>query len=185
MQNTRPASCLNGQKQNIDRTGCIGKTLAILLINLFFLFTLHLSAIPPPINIIEIQYTHNATYTWSEEHQTYAVQAWTEFGIECNSVASADINVYVGEVTWYEKTTSTSGGQYIWSETHVGKIDRQTCVFGNKDGFPANSTRFCMAPEQWMEYDSTAYLSEQTSRIQNLTKVLPFEHLVYNINVFC
>ena len=82
---------------------------------------------------------------------------------------------------------NTDHSQYIWSETHVGKIDRQTCVFGNKDGFPesANATRFCMAPEQWMEYVSTACLSEQTSRIQNLTKVLPFEHLVYNINVFC
>ena len=37
VQNTRPASCLNGQKQNIDRTGCIGKTLAIL--PFFFIYS--------------------------------------------------------------------------------------------------------------------------------------------------
>ena len=129
MQNTRPASCLNGQKQNIDRTGCKGKTLAILLINLLFLFTLHLSAIPSPINIIEIQYTHNATYTRSEEHQTYAVQAWTEFGIECNSVASADINVYIGKVTWYKKTTSTSGGASTLIRIHDKAYCKCVCLF--------------------------------------------------------
>ena len=71
------------------------------------------------------------TYTWSEEHQTYAVQAWTEFGIECNSVSSADINVYyyIGEVTWYKKTISTSGGASSLIRIHDKAYCKCVCLF--------------------------------------------------------
>ena len=68
---------------------------------------------------------------------------------------------------------NTDHGEYTWNETYVGNTDQQKCVFGPKDGFPeiVFATRACIHHEQWMEYDSTACLSERTYRLRRLSKV--------------
>ena len=67
----------------------------------------------------------------------------------------------------------TDHGPYNWSETHVHETDQQECVFGPKTGFPKPSyaTRTCIGHKQWMDYDSTACLSEAASFLLSIGEV--------------
>ena len=65
---------------------------------------------------------------------------------------------------------------YNWTETRVGGTDRQECFFGSKDDdFPndmiANATRKCISHEEWMMYDSTQCLSEDSYRLRMIAEV--------------
>ena len=68
---------------------------------------IHLStAIPPPIDIIETDYTtmydKNETQTAEGLIYSYTVHAEAQFGIECNSIGSVG-DEFVGDITWYKK----------------------------------------------------------------------------------
>ena len=68
----------------------------------------------PPISLAETEYTQNNTYTKTDTFDVsrvsykYTVHDGAQFGIECSSVATPS-NEFVGEVTWYKRTTSVSG----------------------------------------------------------------------------
>ena len=91
---------------------CSEQMLIVSTVSSLYVFT----AITPPINVSESQYTnYNRTGDLAERSLTYFVLTGTQFGIECNSIASPS-NEFVGEITWYKKDTSESGNEVYYPE---------------------------------------------------------------------
>ena len=71
------------------------------------------------------------------------------------------------------EVSNTSHGKYTWNETIAGETDKQTCVFGTKDGFEGGKAeRFCISHDMWGVYDGSACVTEVTYRIGNIAEVL-------------